>query len=175
MKKIKHLRINIFLLAVLVFALAACAPKNESSATLTFDANASGPFFSGPNSLIAEYDVDLSTIEGLEGVSKEQIKEINIKAVSVKLNMDEEVNFDAFSSASLQMVGADTDMQTIAIKNPIDSKNSEIALQVSEEADIVDYFKGQKFSVVLDLDFVEDSFSEEAGATITKEINVKHN
>jgi hypothetical protein len=175
MKKIRKAHFNLFLITVAVFIFSACAPKKETTVSVQIEALGAGPFFSGPNSLIAEYAVTISDLKGLENVSKDQIKEIKIKSVSLDLNKAEDMKFDAFSSATLQIVGPDTDMQTIAIKNPIVSKNQKIVLQVSDEVDILDYFKGQKFSLVLDLNFVEDALIEEIGAVIVMEIIVKHN
>ncbi len=175
MNNIRKIHFRHVLLVLSVFLFTACGPKKETTVTFEVEAMATGPFFSGPNSLIAEYAVNVSDLKGLENVSKDQIKEIKIKSVSVGLNSEEDMNFDSFTNATLQLVGPDTDMQTIAIKNPIKSKGKEITLQVSNEADIVDYFKGQKFSVVLDLDFVEDSYIEEFGTVIVMEVIVKHN
>lgn len=174
MKRTNRFQLNFLFLAIFIFVLTSCSPTTETSTTLNIEASATGPFFSGPNSLIAEYEVDLASIEGLEGVSADQLKEIKIKSVNVMLIDTSGTTFDAYKSASLQMVSANTDMQTVAIKNPIDSNTRELTLQVSDDADIVDYFKGQKFSFVLDLDFIEDSFEEESVATINMEINVKH-
>lgn len=155
--------------------LVACGPKNETMVSITTEASAMGPFFAGPNSLIAEYEVSISSIDGLENVSLEDIKEIRINAIKVTLNEADSLNFDAFTSASLQMVGSTTDMQSIAIKNPITSKNRELELEVSKEADIVDYFKNEQLSLVLDLDFLEDSYAEELTAVIELELTIKHN
>lgn len=162
-------------IAIGLLLFSACGPKSETIVTLQTEASAVGPFFAGPNSLIAEYKVDLSSIKGLENVSQEQIKEIKVNSVKVVLNESDEVTFDSFTSASLQMVGSTTEMKTIAIKNPIDSETRELTLEVSEEADVVDYFKNDKFSVVLDLDFVEDSYADEFGAIVELELTVKHN
>jgi|TARA_R110000737_G_scaffold347664_1_gene379702 hypothetical protein len=175
MKKIKKLPIYLTFLFLASFFLTSCAPKNETKVTLQLEALGAGPFFSGPNSLIAEYTVKLSDLKGLENVSKDQIKEIKIKSVSVSLNKEDDIKFDAFTSATLQIVGPNTDMQTVAIKNPIKSKNQEISLEVSDEVDIVDYFKGKKLSLVLDLNFIEDALIEEIGTVIEMELIVKHN
>jgi len=175
MNKIKIVQINFFILAIGLLALTGCGPKIETGATIQTEASAMGPFFAGPNSLIAEYEVNLSAIDGLENVSKEQMKEIKINRVKVILNESDSLTFDSFTSASLQMVGSNTSMQSIAIKNPITSNTRELILEVSEEADVVDYFKNEKFSLVLDLDFLDDSYNEEIGAIIILDLNIKHN
>lgn len=175
MKKIKPLQLKLIIVAFGLLILSACGPKNETTVTIQTKASAMGPFFAGPNSLIAEYAVNLSAIEGLENVNKEQIKEIKIKAISVHLNKADSLNANFFSSASLQIVSSNTGMKTIAIKNPIDTDSQELSLEVSDEADIADYFKNEKFSLVLDLDFLEDSYNEEIGATLVLDLNIKHN
>ncbi len=167
-------KLNLFLIALGLLLLGACGPKIEKTVQINTEATAMGPFFAGPNSFIAEYEVDLSSIEGLEGVSKEQLKSIGINSIKVTLREADSLTFDSFHSASLQLVGANTGMQSIAIKNPISSDNQETALDVSEEADIVDYFKNGKISFVLDLDFVDDSYADELGAIIELDLTVKH-
>lgn len=175
MKKVRLSIHYLFLLATVLVLFSACGPKNETTATITLEALGSGPFFSGPNSAIAEYEVDFSEIEGLQNISKQQIAEIKVRTINLKLNDESGMNFDAFSSATLQLVSSTTGMQTIAIKNPIASVNQELTLQVSDEADIAEYFKSDKFSLVLDLDFLEDSYEDEIGVIVDMEISVKYN
>ena len=103
------------------------------------------------------------------------IKDIKINSISLNLNEADSINFASFSSASLQIVGSNTGMQTIAIKNPISSKTRELALQVSDEVKIVDYFKSEKFSLVLDLDFIDESYDEGIGAMIVMDLTIKYN
>ncbi len=160
-------------MGLLVFS--ACEPNQEAVVSITAEASAVGPFFAGPNSLIAEYQVDLSSFEGLRGVSMDHVKNIAINSIKVSLNEIEDLTFDSFASASLQIVSAKSDMQTIGIKNPIDPDNQELILQVSEETDVAKYFKNEKFSFVLDLDFLDDLYAEELSAIINLELIVKHN
>jgi hypothetical protein len=175
MKKNNLLQLGTLLIGVFFLMLSACGPKIETAVSIQTEATAVGPFFAGPNSLIAEYEVDFASIEGLESRANQDLKEIKIRAINVRLRDQDSTSFEAFQSASLQLVGANTGMQSIAIKNPISSTGKEINLDVSDEADIVEFFKDDKFSLVLDLDFVDDSYAEELGATITLELTVKHN
>jgi hypothetical protein len=175
MNKSIPIKLNFILIVFGLLLLGACGPKSETKINIQTEATAMGPFFAGPNSFIAEYEVDLSSIEGLEGVNKEQLKAIGINSIKVILRESDSLNFDSFHSASLQLVGANTGMQSIAIKNPISSGSQESSLDVSNEADIVDYFKNDKISFVLDLDFVDDSYADELGAIIELDLTVKHN
>ncbi len=175
MNKSKNRQFNLLVIIGAMLFCAACGSKTETPSTVTFEASATGPFFSGPNSLIAEYSVDLSALDGLKDVSKDQIDEIKISSVRVILNDENDMDFSSFSSATIQMVSSDVDMQTIAIKNPIETKTQELVFDLSDEVDIADYFKGEKLSLVLDLDFIEDSFIEEIGAQVIMDITVKNN
>ncbi len=175
MNKFKPLQMKFIIVAFGLLLFSACGPISETNVIIRTEASGMGPFFAGPNSLIAEYEVNLSAIEGLEDLSKDQLKEIKINSIKVTLNESDSLNFDFFTSASLQLVGSNTGMQSIAIKNPIDANGRELLLEVSEEADVVDYFKNDKFSLVLDLDFLDDSFDEEIGAIIVLDLNIKHN
>lgn len=175
MKNIKLSSFNIALLGVVLFLFSACEPSNETQVQISVQSSAAGPFFPGPNSLMADYEVNLAALKGLENVSPERIKDIKINSISLNLNEADSINFASFSSASLQIVGSNTGMQTIAIKNPISSKTRELALQVSDEVKIVDYFKSEKFSLVLDLDFIDESYDEEIGAMIVMDLTIKYN
>lgn len=174
MNKSIFYQLNLFSVTAALLLLGACGPKIEKNINISTEATAMGPFFAGPNSFIAEYEVDLASLEGLEGVNKEQLKEIKINSVKVILRESDSLNFDYFHSAALQLVGANTGMQSIAIKNPISSENQETTLDVSDEADIVEFFKNGKISFVLDLDFVDDSYADELGAIIELDLTVKH-
>lgn len=166
---------KLFILGIILFLLSSCGTQHKTEVQISTKASAEGPFFAGPNSLIAEYQVDFSSIKGLENISKDQIKEIKINEITVTLNESNEFNFDAFTSASLQLVSSNTGMQAIAIKNPIESNKKESMLDVSNEVDLVEYFKNDKFSLVLDLDFIEDSYEEEIEAIIDLKLTIKHN
>ncbi|MFK7756455.1 MAG: hypothetical protein AB8B53_05935 [Flavobacteriales bacterium] len=166
---------NFSLILAVSILITGCAPKAETTAVLEFNAVGSGPFFSGPNSLIAEYTVNLKDLEGLAEVSAEQIAEVKVKTISLVIEEDAEMNFGAFSNATLQLVSGNSAMQTIAIKNPISSSTNEISLDVSQEVDLAAYFKDEKFSLVLDLDFKEDLYEDDFGTTIDMQLSVKHN
>lgn len=175
MTRYRNSALKLFIMVTGMVLFAGCGAKNETAVNLKINAAGVGQFFAGPNSLMAEYPVDLSSIKGLEEVSKDQLKEIKINRITVLLDEIDGFKFDSFTSATLQLVGTNTGMQTIAIKNPINSNNLELVLEVSAEVDLVEYFKGDNFSLLLDLDFIEDSFAEKLSSTIDLELTVKHN
>ncbi len=170
----KHILNFLIILGLAAMVMASCTPKQETSISISAEATAQGPFFTGPNSLINEYTLDLSTIKGLENVSLDAISQVKLSASTVKLRTKDGLNFTNFQSAGLQLVGKNTGMQTIAIKNPIISTGQQIKLDISQEAELTEYFKGGSFSIVLDLDFKEDSYEEEIGAVIDFDLSVTH-
>jgi hypothetical protein len=65
-------------------------------------------------------------------------------------------------------------MMSIGTKNPIESDGQSVNLSVSEEANLADYFKDENYSLVLDLEFKEDLYLDEVGATIDMKLIVKY-
>lgn len=150
----------------LALIMNACSPPQESESKIQADAIASGPFFSGPNSLIAEQEVDFDQLVEGKSLTAKQLKSVKLKVVSVSLRAIDSIDFSYFDDASLSIVGSDIEMMSIATVNPIESDAQRIRLQVSEEAELVDYFKSGKYSLVLDLGLNQDLYLNELGATI---------
>jgi len=174
MKKVINFPYRLLSVVLIVSFFVTCTPSTETKINLNTKATAMGPFFAGPNSLIAEYEVDLASIKGLENVSAKQIKEVKVNSIKLNLAKEEELDFSDIFSASLQIVSGTTGMQSIATKNPIESKGNELVMDVSSEVDLSEYLKDKQFSLVLDLDFAEDSYAEQIGAIIDLDLTVKH-
>jgi hypothetical protein len=154
----------------LTMVLAACSSTTQQEVKLQLEAQAMGPFFAGPNSLIADYTVNYSELYPDQSVNAEQIKSVQLTAVTVNLKADS-LDFSAFSSAALQFVSANEEMVSAAILNPIASDGQTITLQTSAEADLGTFFKGEAFTCVLDLDFVEDDYRDELTTTLEMTFN----
>lgn len=169
---LKNILMPITLAALMLFY--ACAKQAEAEASQEAKAVASGPFFEGPNSLIAEKQVDLAQL--LEGVSltNEQLNSVELLAVNVELRAIDSLDFSIFSDASLSIVSPDQEMISIATLNPIETDGQKIELSASQEADLAEYFKGENYSLILDLGLKEDVYLDEMGAKINLKLNIKY-
>lgn len=154
----------------LVALMTACGSTVEQEVSLQLEAAAVGPFFAGPNSLIADYTVDYPSLFPDQAVTAKQIKSVGLKTATVQLNADS-LDFSAFTSASLQFVSDNEGMVSAAILNPIESNGQSITLQTSAEADLGTFFKGEAFTCVLDLDFKDDDYRDELSTTIEMTFN----
>jgi len=174
MQTINFKQSSVFTLAAVTLALIlnACAPPQEAETNVKAIAVASGPFFSGPNSLIAEQTVDFEQLIVGQNLSAQQLESVKLEEVSVSLRAIDSIDFSYFDDASLSIVGNDIEMMSIATLNPIDSKGQNILLQASEEAELVDYFKAGNYSLVLDMGLNQDLFLNDLGATIDIKLNV---
>lgn len=158
----------------LALILNACTPPQQAESQIQTDAIASGPFFSGPNSLIAEQEVNYDQLIEGQSLTAKQLKSIKLNEVSVSLRAIDSIDFSYFDDASLSIVGSEIEMMSIATLNPIESDGQRISLGVSEEAELVDYFKAGKYSLVLDMGLNEDLYLNELGATIDITLNIEY-
>jgi hypothetical protein len=176
MQTINLKRTGLYALVGLCLALVinACTPPQQTESQVKAEAIASGPFFSGPNSLIAEQEVDFDKLIDGQSLTAKQLKSVKLQAVSVSLRAIDSIDFSYFDDASLSIVGSEIEMMSIATLNPLEGEGQSISLGVSEEAELVDYFKAGSYSLVLDLGLNEDLYLNELGATIDISLNVEY-
>ncbi len=160
------------LIAAMVF-INSCGTTSNNTVSLNFEATAEGPFFTGPNSLMCEYTVDLSNlVEGKE-VNAEDIKKVNLISAQIDLSKNDSLNLTAFNSASLQFVSKNEPMTSFAVLNPIENQGNTTQLNVSSEADLAPYFKENSMTLVLDLELKEDAFTDHLTAEIKLDLNLE--
>lgn len=172
MKKYTFLRF--FLVSFLtVLLIEACTSFVDESVVLESKAEAVGPFFEGPNSLIAEYEVDVNQLIGSESYSLKDLEEVKIEGITVNLAEEDSMSMTSFTSASLSIVSENEALTSIAIVNPISSTSNTLEMSSSEEVDLAPFFKEGNFTLVLDWDFNEDDYSEQMSSQITMNLNLK--
>jgi len=160
-------------LALLV-AQSACTPATTETVTLQAQCEATGPFFSGPNSLMANYEPNLEELLGKEGIKQENITAAKVKSVEVSLSEGSDVDLEMINSASLQMVSDDLEMVGVAVQNPVDPSQGTLALQVSNEVELKPFFKVSSFTFVLDLDLKEDAYVDALSANVEVTLDVSY-
>lgn len=165
------MRFPFILSAIMLFSLFSCTSTVQQEATLELNASAQGPFFAGPNSLMAEYTIDAEKLFDSEGLKNTAIEEVKLKEVSIALAASDSTSLDQFTSVSLSIVGGDEPMTSLAILNPIEVSDGPLSLTVSDEADLAPFFQGEKVTFVLDWDFKSDDYREEMNSQITLNLN----
>lgn len=162
---------NLFPLAfaALIF-MFGCGTTAEKQVQINTQLKAEGPFFSGPNSVMANYQVNLNELLG-DNIQPEAIKKVTINKIVVSLIPEDSIYLKAFNNATLQLVSNSVAMQTIAIKNPIETEGTALTLESSNEVDLSEYFKQNEFTILLDWDFIDDDYRENLGTNIEMELN----
>lgn len=175
MQHIRLLFVPLMAVTLLLFSLQSCAPAETKEVSLKLNLASEGPYFSGGNSFMNDYSVDLTQLISEKSLTANEINSVKLKTASVHIPSGEAANFNQFVNASLQVVSSDLPMTTIAILNPIpDDQTNTIQLVVSESAELSDYFKAPGFTFLLDLDFKEDDYSDSMNFTIDLTLTVEH-
>ena len=169
----KLTEIRRFLPILFLVLVAACGTTTTETASVELNCEADGPFFEGVNSLMTNYEVKLSDIITKEGIDASMLKEVKLKGAKFVLN-DEYLADGGITSATLQIVSDQTEMKSIAVKNPLALVDGAFTLGVSEEADMSDYFKENMFTLVLDVDLVEDSYNESLSSSVSLELELTY-
>ncbi|MEQ8909927.1 MAG: hypothetical protein RIC95_12085 [Vicingaceae bacterium] len=164
---------NCSLLIILSLLLFSCASTTVEKVDLETTLTANGPFFEGPNSLMADYKLDMQDLLQKEGYKPQDIKSVSINVITVSLLESDSLSADAFSSAALSIVSSNEGMTSIANLNPIETTSSQITLTTSDEADLAPFFKEGQFTLVLDWNFNEDDYRNELSSKIKMNLNVE--
>lgn len=163
---------TILLFFVACLMLTGCANYKTNTSDIKATVAADGPFFAGSNSLIGAFELDMAYI--LEDPTFQEIEHISINEITVELANNQDISLDQFTSAAMQLVSDNNSMTSIAIMNPIKVSNNQLKLTVSNDADVDAFFKEGKFSVLLDLDFKDDSYVEELKAEIKMNLTIEY-
>jgi len=168
-----HYKGLIFALSLTVLFAVSCTSTTMQQAQLKAETTAMGPFFAGPNSLIAEINNQESSSWVEKDIVSEKIKEASLKSISVDLIGNDSLDLSMFGSVALSIVSQDEPMTNIAVKNPIEGNGTQIVMDISEEADIGPFLKSGKFTLVLDWDLLDDDFREEMSSNVLMNVNLK--
>lgn len=161
-------------LVVLVLSQGCSSTKTEMT-TIQIEVSSVGPYFAGPNSFTNDFKVDLASLINEKELSSESIESIKLVSASIPFDLNEQLDIDQYSSASLSVVGSNSPMTSIGTINPMKSTpDGFIAMNVSEEADLAPYFQEGEFTFLLDLDFNEDDYSDEMSVTLLLALNVEY-
>ena len=162
------------MILTVIYIFTSCEKTQNVNTEIELELSADGPFFQGGNSFMVDLEPDFSKIFEEKTITSQDIKKINIKKAIVSFNAEDSVNFEGFTSASLQLVSDNIPMQSIAVLNPITSSSNTIELTVSNEVDLTDFFKQESFTVLLDLDFKDDDYKDQMILTLKMDLAIEH-
>jgi len=133
--------------------------KNNKKETLSYkdvQIMAEGPLFEGSNTIQGDLVTQLPALTQKLKIDTEDI--VSIRLNSVNLSIDDTSNFNLFSSITLQFASEKTDMIEVALINPVPVDKQTIQLTVaSEQENLLDLLKQDKFTIVADAILKEDS------------------
>ena len=89
-----------------------------------------------------------------------------MKSVTIKIPEGDAIGIDSFNNVVVQLASDNAPMTNIAILNPINGNGNELTLTSSADAEIEDFFKQEKFIVLVDWDFKEDSMRPEMHSNV---------
>ncbi|RMG59636.1 MAG: hypothetical protein D6722_21930 [Bacteroidetes bacterium] len=154
----------------MIALLAACqAPSDQISFSLeNQEFVMMGPLFSGAN--MAQIEVAPEVQSFLETKGYQTLTGARLTAVS--LHIADTLTFDLCEEMSLQAVGDATEMQQIAVLNPVPQGQTDVSLQPAAEAELLPYFQEGTFFLVLDANLAGDLATDLAiGADLTFELS----
>jgi len=160
------------LLLVFTSILLGCGNIKTETSEIEVVAKADGPFYAGSNSLISNVNLNLDEI--LAGIDFKEVVKVTIDGISIQLEGSDEVGFEMFSSAVIQLVSDKSPMTIVAIHNPITTTDNKLKLTVSDDAEVTTFFQEGKFSLLLDLDFKEDSYSQQLDAKVKVNLKIEY-
>ena len=152
--------------------LVGCGNYKTKTNDIKIDVSAEGPFSAGSNSLIGELQFDGKDF--LEDADFNEIANVRINGISVEMQEGQEMSLDQFTSASIQLVSNNNPMTSVGIMNPIEVVDDELSMTISDEADVTSFFQDGKFSILLDLDFMEDSYIEQLEAELELSLTIEY-
>jgi hypothetical protein len=163
------------LLSITLISFQSCVSTKTEKKTIEVQLSSDGPYFAGGNSFMNTVTPDLKTLIEEKELTPDDIVSIKMSTAKLTITETDEFSFDLFNSASLQLVGDNAPMASIAILNPIIASEAKtVELTVSSEADLSPFFKEPSFTYLLDLDFKEDDFSDQMNVTLSIELTVEY-
>ncbi|WMJ74134.1 hypothetical protein RCC89_13305 [Cytophagaceae bacterium ABcell3] len=145
------------LLGFIVLALFSCGSGEKQ--TLEYHLSdislvLEGPMFPGSNESQAEIVFSPEEVLESAGVSRDNIKNIRVKEVTLRTNNEE--TFDLFESIVVQMVGGGSSLTSVAVQSPVPASSASLTPGVSEKAELAKFKSADKVFLVIDANINED-------------------
>ncbi|SMG46543.1 hypothetical protein SAMN05661096_03287 [Marivirga sericea] len=136
-------------LVVLLCFLISCSETEKKTITSTSVAMIEEYAMEGSNTLTGVWEVDLA------GINIDNIE--SAKVTSIKMEMVEPEKSDILAEIIMQLAASGTNMQRVALLNPVPENSSSIDLSIAEEQEnLVDLLKQKEVTFVADVNLKED-------------------
>jgi hypothetical protein len=145
-----NIKISLFAVLFLVVGLFSCEQKANRTieyAIEDIDLLLEGPVFEGSNDLQAKVSFAPEQVLASAGLKKEQIKDIRVKSVNLKMD---DLNFDLFESIVVQLTGAGSSLASVAFLNPVPKSSKHLNPDVSDKASFKEFKDSDHFYFVID-------------------------
>lgn len=146
-----------FILASLlpVLLLASCSSERKQlEHEISLSLTCSGPLFEGSNTAAPEFKNFMDSLLKSKGYKAEQLH--SVKLISATLSTEDSAGFDNAGSATLSMSTPKSNMQEVAVLNPLPKGSKSITLKTSDERELKAYFSEPNISMVCDLNLLKD-------------------
>jgi hypothetical protein len=156
--------------------LGAC--KTETTASLSYKdvkLSAEAPFFEGSNTIQGILETRLDEFVEEHHIKTDDIVAARLKSITLS-STDDSSNFDLLSSITVQFASDKTDMVEVALLTSIPQGQRSIELKpASEQKNLIDVLKQDRFTIVADALFTKDSEKNiELKAKLEFELTYKH-
>lgn len=150
MKKIIHFSLP--LLAILLLNACQTPEYDASIQSVNLIIRAEGPLFEGENTAQGLLDLDaLPGTENLPAYKKAALTEF-------RLQKTDGSTFDGITQMTLLLVNDNSDMQKVAVINPVDERATELVFQTAgEQKGIAELLNSRKITFVIDFTLEQDS------------------
>lgn len=167
-----HMKNYLLLFAASAILLASCGKEEKKTyivpATIFV---AEGPLFDGPNTLQAQHVLQLQQVD--PAIVADHVK--HVRLVKARFTTADSLGFDNVRSLGLQLTAANAKMQQVGSLNPLPKGVSVVDLQPAAEADVVELFRQNEITLVLDADLVGDREENyELTGELEFEVTYKH-
>lgn len=170
--KLKATLFAVLAYASLILLLLPSCQNNGTTHSLEISQNvtAEGPFFEGPNTFQANLKLSESPNWDKSWVISE-LKKGTAKALVVS-TLDSN-NFDVYNSVSVQLLAKDLPMISLGAMSSLPTAQNQLQIELSQEADITEYLKADDITLILDIDFKNEDYTEQLNFPITLNLTVE--
>lgn len=157
--------------ALLTLLLPSCNSSNQiHSITANGTATAEGPFFEGPNTFQAA--ILLTEAENWDkSWTLEALKKGSAQSLTV--NLPDSITTDDYNSVSVQVLAKDLPMLSLGALSKLPEHASSLQIELSNEADLTSYLKTGSITLILDIDFKNEDYTEQLNIPVALTLNVE--
>ena len=144
--------IKLLIVVSLLIGLASCGETIKKTVVAENVTMIEDYPFQGPNTIIGIWDVDLN------GINLEEMDEAKVK--SIKMEMVEPGTSTILGDCIMQLAAEGTNMQRVAVLNPIPDDQQSFELSIAEEQEnLIDLLKQKEITFVADINLEEEPTS----------------